>query len=158
MNLEPLDDDQVLSIQDRPSPLAAWMLPGGRYRGLAAFLLAVLVIAVAVMVYATGGIKYVYAHAMYLPILAAALCFRWKGALLTAVAGGLLLGPFMPINTVSGEMQQTANWLIRMGLFAVTGGVTGLGVEALVRMLQQEAWLAGHDPHTGLSNLIYIIR
>ena len=57
------------------------------------------------LVYATGGTKFVYSHTMYIPILMAAFFFRVPGGLMAGIIGGLILGPLMPINVATGEMQ-----------------------------------------------------
>lgn len=71
--------------------------------------LAALIAGVAALVYATGGIKFVYSHSMYLPVVAAGFLFGMRGGILAGLAGGLALGPWMPIDTLTGEMQQTVN-------------------------------------------------
>ncbi|RMG55168.1 MAG: GGDEF domain-containing protein, partial [Gammaproteobacteria bacterium] len=97
--------------------LMQWLQPQGRRAVVLGALIAFLIVGVALLVWYTGGIKYVYAHSMYLPILLAALFFGWRGGLLAALAGGLALGPWMPIDTTTGEMQETINWLYRLGFF-----------------------------------------
>lgn len=59
-------------------------------------------LSIAGIVYYTGGIQYVYSHSMYIPIMLAALVFGHKTGIIIAILGGLLLGPFMPINTETG--------------------------------------------------------
>ena len=56
------------------------------------------------LVYMTGGIKYVYSHSMYIPIILAGFIFGLKGGVAIALIAGIILGPFMPINTETGEM------------------------------------------------------
>lgn len=126
-----------------------------RLRSSPAAVLLVIVLAVVVVylfVYATGGIKYVYSHSMYLPILLGGFAFGVPGGVLTGLAGGLILGPFMPIDVVSGESQDTVNWLFRMGFFVVIGLVNGAAFRLIDKRLRQSEWMARHNPDTGLAN------
>ena len=56
-----------------------------------------------VLVYATGGVKYVFSHSMYIPVLLGGLGFGVSGGILVGLLGGAVLGPMMPIDTVTGE-------------------------------------------------------
>ena len=53
-----------------------------------------MVAGVTVLVYFTGGVKYVYSHAMYLPIIVAGFRFGLVGGLLTAIVAGGVPGAF----------------------------------------------------------------
>jgi len=60
------------------------------------FVFSVIVIAslplIYLLVYETGGIKYVFSHTMYLPIIFAGIFWGFKGGALIGIIGGLLLG------------------------------------------------------------------
>jgi hypothetical protein len=99
-----------------------------------------------------GGVKYSAVHAMYLPVIAAALIFEVRGALLIGVAAGLLVGPFMPLDTDTGEAQDAANWLQRMFFFCLIGALVGLGSGLFRRQMRYLAWLNDHDSRTGFLN------
>ncbi len=79
--------------------------------------LAALNLGVYALVLATGGIKYVYSR---FPCTSP---FSWRGlfwrpeAVLAGLAGRVVLGPFMPIETATGRPQLLLNWLYRTGLF-----------------------------------------
>ncbi|WP_404419466.1 putative bifunctional diguanylate cyclase/phosphodiesterase [Marinospirillum sp.] len=121
-------------------------------------LLVLLVIGVALLVYTTGGIKYVYSHSMYLPIVLAGLVFGFKGGILVGVVGGLVLGPMMPIEVASGEMQATKNWLYRTGFFALIGFLSGVASDAARAYLKHLKWLAERDSESGLPNRQALFR
>jgi EAL domain-containing protein (putative c-di-GMP-specific phosphodiesterase class I)/GGDEF domain-containing protein len=120
--------------------------------------LVLLVIGVAWLVYSTGGIKYVYSHSMYLPIVLAGLVFGFKGGILAGVMGGLVLGPMMPIEVVTGEMQVTQNWLYRMGFFTLIGFLSGVASDAAKTYLKHLKWLAERDSESGLPNRQALLR
>ncbi len=104
------------------------------------------------LVYATGGTKFVYSHTMYIPILLAAFFFRVPGGLLAGIVGGLILGPLMPLNVASGEMQLTANWMYRLGMFSLIGSIAGFFIRTLDIQIGKLGWLSYHHPDSGLPN------
>jgi hypothetical protein len=75
----------------------------------AACAIMVLILCTTRLVYATGGVRFSYLHLMYLSIVLAGMAFGAPGGLAAAVLAGLALGPFMPINTGTGEMQHPVN-------------------------------------------------
>ena len=92
--------------------------------------------AIAWFVYATGGVKFATLHLMYMPIIFAALVFGAGGGIAAGVVAGLLLGPYMPLDTVTGEAQNLGNWLYRAAFFCMVGGVVGVGVGTLRKQLR----------------------
>jgi HD-GYP domain-containing protein (c-di-GMP phosphodiesterase class II) len=72
---------------------------------------------------------------MYFPILLAAWLFTAPGAVIVALVGGLTLGPLMPLNTATGEMQMAAQWLSRTAFFAVFGALAGQASRMFSRRL-----------------------
>jgi EAL domain-containing protein (putative c-di-GMP-specific phosphodiesterase class I)/GGDEF domain-containing protein len=106
-------------------------------------------------VYVTGGSKYVFSHSMYLPIAMAAIAFGAKGGVLAALVGGLLLGgPFMPIDALTGERQNTIHWLYRIGFFTFIGLLVGAARDIVITYLNRMKWNASHDSMTGLPNTL----
>jgi len=121
-------------------------------------LVAAMVIAVFYIVHATGGIRFVYSHSMYLPIALAAIVFGVRGGVLVAIVGGVLLGPFTPIDTSTGEAQSALNWLFRVGFFALVAVLVGGVSDAAVAYLNRVRWNATHDGATGLPNKLALAR
>lgn len=94
--------------------------------------LIVLVIASAGVVYITGGTTYVYPQLMYLPVVLAGLVFGFRGGLLVAVLGCILIGPWMPLDVERNIPQNTFSWIVRGCFFMLNGGVAG-GLSLLLR-------------------------
>lgn len=115
-------------------------------------LLVLLVACVTALVYFTGGIKFVYSHSMYMPILLAGLIFGVKGGLLIGLVGGLALGPFMPIDVATGERQEAINWLYRTGFFVLVGFINGAASDIVRTYLRHMKWVSQHDLSSGLAN------
>ena len=110
------------------------------------------------LVYATGGVRFAYLHVMYVPVVLSALAFGVPGGVLAGMAGGLLLGPLMPLNTSTGEMQEPFNWSYRLTSFTLIGALVGAGAQLLRRQLRELEWLHEHHPDTGLLNLAGLIK
>lgn len=81
--------------------------------------------AITVFVYMTGGTSKVYPNLMYIPIaIAASVYGKWRGVIL-AVICGLLMGPFMPLDTALHINQQAVNWVVRLFIYVVIALVIG---------------------------------
>ena len=105
--------------------LEKWRNPKGWNAVAVVLFIALFIASVAVVVYLTGGTAFVWLNMMYIPIILAAASYRVLGGFAAALAGGLALGPFMPLHVFEGVSQDFANWLIRSGCFMLVGAVTG---------------------------------
>lgn len=105
--------------------LERWRKPRGRKAVAAILFIALFIALVGVLVYATGGTRFVWLNMMYVPIILAAAAYRLPGGSAAALAGGLVLGPFMPLDVHIGIHQNFANWMMRTGIFVLVGAVTG---------------------------------
>lgn len=121
-------------------------------------LLIALMISVYAIVYSTGGIKYVYSHSMYLPIILAGLIFGIRGGILAGAAGGIILGPFMPISVITGEPQEPINWLYRAGFFIIVGFLIGAASDSTQQYLNRIKWFLRHDVLSGLPNRFALVE
>ncbi len=130
--------------------LSFFALPSESMRRRALVAIAIQLVIVTALVYATGGAMYASVHLAAIPILCAALLFEVRGALITAVLAGLLLGPWMPMDTATGDPQTALNWLARTAVFCVIGALVGLIAGVLRRQIEQLQWLHEHDETTGL--------
>ena len=132
--------------------LVEWRRGAGATRRvlLAALLLATAIVGVGAVVYSTGGTAYTWPYLMILPILVAAALFQVTGGVVAALAGGLVLGPFMPLEVSEGMTQSTPNWLLRMGVLVGIGAFAGLLFSIVARQMTRLQEYARVDPQTGL--------
>ncbi|MEX2524927.1 MAG: EAL domain-containing protein [Gammaproteobacteria bacterium] len=128
------------------------------FRLAAAPAILVMIGTVYLLVYYTGGIKYVYSHSMYIPIILSGFIFGARGGVAAGILGGIALGPFMPIDVTTGESQELLNWLYRMFFFIIVGLITGAMVSALITHIKHVEWLAHHDYNTNLPNRLSLIK
>lgn len=120
-------------------------------------IIAVIIIGSGFFVYVTGGIKYVYSHTMYIAIMFAAYFFNVTGGIIAGIIAGLVLGPFMPLNVHTGEMQTTLNWMYRMGIFIVVGIIQGYIFGLVKKQVEELRRLALFNRHTNLPNRAHLL-
>lgn len=108
------------------------------------------------LVYYTGGIKYVYSHTMYIPIILSGLLFGpWIG-FIVGIIGGLLLGPLMPIDALTGEPQLLINWMYRLLIFLVVGFISGFASKSLRNSVITIKKLLSHNQETNIPNTNFL--
>lgn len=107
-----------------------------------------------VLVYYTGGTSKAFPHIFYVPVLLGAWFFGLPGGTLAAIAAGFLCGPVMPLDTSTGAMQSTVNWLSRTGFFVLAGGIAGMMCQVLRGQAQALANRSHHSTFSGLPNQI----
>lgn len=90
------------------------------------------------LTYVLGGAGHVAPHWFYAPILLAAARFGAPGALLTAAAAGVLVGPLMPLDVHTGTAQSISDWTSRAGFFAGNGLVMAVVIGRLKAALGRE--------------------
>lgn len=107
-------------------------------------------------VYYTGGIKYVYSHSMYIPIVLAGIYYGPSFGALIAMIAAFLLGPIMPLETSTMEMQETINWIYRMIIFDMVGIIIGYAASKLRRDAKHIQDLMSVNQETGIPNTNYL--
>lgn len=129
------------------------------YRPIHLFSLLFIIVAlplIYLIVHLTGGIKYVYSHSMYIPILIAGIVFgTWPGLVVGLIAG-ILLGPLMPIDTITNEPQLAINWLYRLLIFTSIGGLSGYAANILRHRAHKIDELMSSHPETKISNTNFL--
>lgn len=124
-----------------------------RYHKIIIFIELILVGAVFLLVYFTGGSKYVYSHTMYIPILMAGISLGWKWGLVFAIISAIILGPLMPLDVATGEPQKLINWLYRMIIFTIVALLSGYVSNALREHICHIIDAYNHHPLTSLPNI-----
>ncbi|GGX90543.1 hypothetical protein GCM10007160_17510 [Litchfieldella qijiaojingensis] len=104
-------------------------------------------------VYLTGGTTYSYPYLMLVPVLLAAAWYELPGALVVAMAAGLLMAA-MPLDVADGTSQAPSNWLIRLGLYLALGAIAGWLFHLLRKSSETREIVARTDPRSGLPNPI----
>jgi EAL domain-containing protein (putative c-di-GMP-specific phosphodiesterase class I) len=107
-------------------------------------------------VYYTGGIKYVYSHSMYIPIILAGIYYGPTFGALIAMFAAMLLGPIMPLETTTMEMQEPVNWIYRMIIFDLVGIIIGYASQKLRRDAKHIQDLMSVNQETGIPNINHL--
>ena len=85
----------------------------------------VLSVIITAVVYVTGGTTKVYPNLMYIPIaIMASVYGKWPGVI-HDIIGGLLMGPFMPLDRELQIGQEAINWVVRLITYAIIAMVIG---------------------------------
>ncbi len=106
----------------------------------------------AFIVYLSGGTEFAFTHLMYLPIILAAFVFGMKGAELSSLLGGFLLGPIMPVDVSAGIMQTPGSWMFRMFAFLASGATMALLFRRMKRDDETRVKKSYTNTTTGLPN------
>lgn len=110
------------------------------------------------LVYMTGGIKHVFSHTMYIPILLAGFFFGIKGGCVVGLFAGIILGPLMPVDTLTGEMQFAINWIYRTVFFMIIGAVNGTARDLIATYIERITWYRYHYVPSNLPNRTKLIE
>lgn len=110
------------------------------------------------LVYVTGGTSYAYPYVALVPVLLSASWFGLIGAVISAVAGGVLIGPWMPLNVSEGTFQTTDNWLARIAFFVLIGVFSAALFQRLRQANQRHFKALEIDQRTGLYSQAALIR
>jgi len=95
----------------------------GQASGLPWLALVVLLLLVAFWhtAWVDGGTGRVPPTGFLLPVTLAAARFRYVGGVVVGLAAGVLAGPLLPRDTLTGAMQSSGEWGLRAGLFLLAG-------------------------------------
>ena len=144
-----MDIHRLLESRWRPEP---WQEIAGFRRVAALLLILIQMGAVIALVLRTGGTATAYLNFILIPILAGAAIFGARGGAALGLLAGLALGPFMPMDTTTGQMQPLLSWTTRTGLYVFLGGATGWMFGQLHSHARQLVNQALTSPVTGLAN------
>jgi hypothetical protein len=99
--------------------------------------LAISMLLVHALVYATNGTSNVFLHVMYVPIIVASICLGIVGGLAAALGAGYLMGPAMPLDVELGIAQALPNAIYRTVFFVLIAVTTAAFTQA-TRARQRE--------------------
>lgn len=116
-------------------------------------LLLVLLGGTTLIVFVTGGTAYSYPYLTLIPVLFGAAWYGVAGGLLTAFAAGVLMA-IMPLDVEHGVAQAPFNWMLRLLLYLVLGGVAGWLFQSLRAAFGERQSLVRTDPRSHLSNQV----
>lgn len=133
-------------------PLMRADLVRNRHSIRCGFIILLLIIA-ACVVFVTGGTSYSYPYLMLIPVLIAASWYKLPGGLSVALIAGVLMA-FMPLNTNIGSEQSTFNYLLRIVLYLLLGGVAGWLFQSRRNAFATHREMTRKDHHSGLSNQV----
>ena len=128
------------------------------YKIISVVLILLMLPLIYLIVYKTGGIKYVYSHSMYIPILLAGIIIGPKFGVFIALSAGILLGPLMPIDTITNEPQLFINWMYRLIVFVVIGFISGDAFLKIKQSRQKIDELMSFNQETQIPNTNYLKR
>ncbi|WP_347330517.1 putative bifunctional diguanylate cyclase/phosphodiesterase [Marinimicrobium locisalis] len=114
---------------------------------------AVLLAVVTYLVYSTGGTAYAYPYLTLIPVLFAAAWFGLAGGVISALVAGALMGA-MPLDVERGISQPLFNWVLRIGLYLLIGGVAGWLFQSLRQAFRERERIVRADPRSGLPNQV----
>jgi len=107
-------------------------------------------------VYYTGGIKFVYSHTMYIPIVLAGIVIGSPCGMIVALIGGILLGPLMPIDVLNSEPQEMINWIYRLLMFLAIGALSDYFSGSFKKALALNKQLYSVNLETHVPNINYL--
>ncbi|MFO7815517.1 MAG: EAL domain-containing protein [Halanaerobiales bacterium] len=123
-----------------------------KYKPITVIIIALMLMLSSIIVYYTGGTQQSYLHLVYIPILISAYFYKGWGGFVSGMIAGLMLGPYMPINTNEIIMQAHINWFFRMFFFVVIGSFAGMLFDLLEHQLNKIHRIAYFHDSTGLPN------
>lgn len=103
--------------------------------------------------YLAGGTQVALTHLMYIPIILAAYFLNLWGAISYAVIGGLILGPWMPMDVSRNISQTVPGCIFRTCAFILVGMVVGLLFKLTKTDTSEQLRISFLEAKTGLSNL-----
>lgn len=141
---------RLLKSIDRPQRVGAIL--ASRHTSRSGMIVLLLGIGIGI-VYATGGTAYAYPYLMLIPVLLAACWYTLPGGLVTALAAGIAMA-VMPLDTILGIEQAPTNYLLRMALYLLLGGVAGWLFHTRRQAFLTHRDVARTEHHSGLSNQV----
>ncbi len=144
-----------MNIISMTNSIVSWTKPNIFRRTLLIISIILVQLLLCLGVYSTGGTKSSCAYLMLLTVTAASFFFGTYGGIGFGATAGIILGPFMPMDTVFMVMQTSYNWIFRLGFYMIFGLVSGSIIEYLLKTLERLKTVTLYNPLTKLPNRKY---
>ncbi|MDD2496503.1 MAG: EAL domain-containing protein, partial [Tissierellia bacterium] len=115
-------------------------------------ILIILIIIIYSMIYITGGYISSLMHLSYIPIFLSVFLFNTTVGIITSIAVGIAVGPFMPSILEQHLNQNPSNWIFRIIMFIIIAIVFGLLVSHIRKTNEIDKRKAFEDINTGYPN------
>ena len=125
------------------------------YLSIAIFII-LLQYALSLLIFNLGGVKLSLPYLMVLIIIIGSSILGAQGGFLLGLAGGIFLGPFMPLDVETVIMQDFSNWFFRLFSYVVIGIFSGSIMSYLINIIDKFSTLTLYDSVTKLPNLKYL--
>ena len=111
-----------------------------------------------IIIYKTGGTQSAWPQFTYIIIIFAAYFFGKYGVIITSCIVGILMGPFMPLDTYNGIMQSPINWIARLIAYMIIGVLVAKLLERNKKYINiiNENYLKNHLTDLYNSNKLFL--
>lgn len=115
-------------------------------------MITVLIVAITIFIFITGGTQMVFVHLLYIPIILSSLFWGHYGGLTVGIICGLAAGPLMPLDVFLGIMQDPINWVSRLLMFVLIGFLTGYMIDKIHKLNDEKQKRNLRSPFYNLPN------
>lgn len=105
--------------------IKTWKAPRIRNHVILSLLIMSLLVITWIIVYFQGGTTNVFVHFMYLPIIFSSFFWGPLIGIITAILGGVIIGPCMPLNVEQQIYQPISSMLLRTTFFSIVALFVG---------------------------------
>ncbi len=110
------------------------------------------------IIYITGGTQSAWPQYTYIIIILSAYFFGKYGVIIISIIVGILMGPFMPLDTFNNVMQSPLNWIARLFAYMIIGVLVAKLLERNKKYLNiiKENYLKNHLTDLYNSNKLFL--
>ncbi|MDF2698874.1 MAG: hypothetical protein K0Q49_430 [Haloplasmataceae bacterium] len=118
----------------------------------------ILTLLITIIVYYTGGTRYVYVMFINIPIIIATSTNGKIKGYVHAVLCGLLLGPFMPLDVDLNIKQDLINWIIRLLFFLIMSIIVSIFVDYYKKEFEKNNRIEKEISDSHLSTIYALVK
>lgn len=97
-----------------------------------------------------------FSHLMYIPVILMGSINGGFIGFITGAVAGILVGPFMPYNTQTGQPQFWLDWVVRMSMMISAGTITGYFYRRYNFVRKTISDMELRNPDSGIHNLNFL--